>query len=66
MAPALWRLEEMAGHWDRMVLREHILEGGERRRYMENRLAAVGDPMDLIRDYAASVSVKSRGCRSAP
>jgi hypothetical protein len=65
MAPALWRLEEMTGHWDRMVLRAHILQGGERRRYMENRRAAVGDPMDLIREYAAGLGFGKRAAAAA-
>jgi hypothetical protein len=48
MAPALWRFEEVLGHWDRLVLRAHIVEGGARRLYMEAALAAVQRPEALI------------------
>jgi Protein of unknown function (DUF2848) len=55
MASGLWRFDEVTPHWDEMILRAHILEGGERRLYMESALAAVRRPEDLIRDYAAEL-----------
>ena len=53
MAPALWRFEEVLGHWDRLVLRAHIVADGERRLYMEATLATVQRPEDLIAAYLA-------------
>lgn len=53
MAPVLWRLDEVIGHWDELVLRAHIHEDGQRRLYMESALAAVRRPEDLIRNYVA-------------
>jgi hypothetical protein len=53
MAAALWRFDELIGHWDELMLRAHILEGGASALYMEAPLAAVRRPDDLIRDYAA-------------
>jgi hypothetical protein len=53
MAPGLWRFEEVLPHWDELVLRANIVEGGERVLYMESALAAVRRPEDLIRDHAA-------------
>lgn len=52
MAAGLWRLAEVIDHWDELVLRAHITEGGERRLYMKDALAAVRRPEDLIRAYA--------------
>lgn len=60
MAEGLWRFDEMIGHWDQLVLRAHILEGGDRRLYMEAPLAAVRDPLDLIHDYAADLGLASQ------
>ena len=57
MASGLWRLEELILHWDRLVLRAHILEGGDRTLYMEAPLAAVRRPDDLIHAYAAELGL---------
>ena len=52
MAAGLWRFDELIAHWDELVLRAHIIEGGERTLYMEAPLGAVRRPDDLIQDYA--------------
>jgi Protein of unknown function (DUF2848) len=38
MAPVLWELEEVAAHWDRMILRAHAWIGGKRVLYQEGTL----------------------------
>jgi hypothetical protein len=53
MAAGLWRFDELRSHWDRLVLRAHIQDGGERRLYMESALAAVRRPEDLLAAYGA-------------
>ena len=55
MASGLWRFDEMIAHWDELVLRAHIAEGGERRLYMESALAAVRRPEDLLSAYGAEL-----------
>jgi hypothetical protein len=55
MAAGLWRFDEVTPHWDQLVLRAHIQEGGERRLYMESALAAVRRPEDLLSAYAAEL-----------
>jgi Protein of unknown function (DUF2848) len=57
MAPALWRFDEIRAHWDRLVLRAHIVEGGERRLYMQAPLATVRRPEDLISGYRTSIGL---------
>jgi Protein of unknown function (DUF2848) len=52
MAAGLWRFEEVTPHWDRLVLRAHIVEAGERKLYMDSALAAVRRPEELIAAYA--------------
>jgi Protein of unknown function (DUF2848) len=57
MAAGLWRFDEVAPHWDQLILRAHILEDGDRRLYMEAPLAAVPRPEDLIHDYVADLGL---------
>jgi Protein of unknown function (DUF2848) len=57
MAPGLWRFDELTPHWDELILRAHIIDGGERTLYMEAPLAAVRRPGDLVQDYAAGLGL---------
>jgi hypothetical protein len=38
LAPVLWELEDVKGHWDRMILRAHARIGGKRVLYQEGAL----------------------------
>jgi hypothetical protein len=48
IAPVLWELEDVIGHWDRMILRSHAVIGGERVLYQEGTLDAMLPVQDLI------------------
>jgi hypothetical protein len=48
MAPELWVFEDIAGHWDNIVLRSFVTIGGERVLYQEGTLAGMVPPGDLI------------------
>jgi hypothetical protein len=48
MAPVLWELEEVAGHWDRMILRSHAWIDGARVLYQEGTLDEMLSVADLI------------------
>jgi hypothetical protein len=48
MAPELWVFEEVAGHWDDIVLRSFATIGGERVLYQEGTLSAMLRPRELI------------------
>lgn len=52
VAPVLWRYEEVADHWDDLVLRAHILEGSQRVLYQEGPVSVMRSPDDLIGRYA--------------
>lgn len=54
-AAGLWRFEELSPHWDQLMLRAHIIEGGERTLYMESALAAVRRPEELLAAYGAEL-----------
>jgi hypothetical protein len=43
MASAVWPLEEVAEHWDRLVIRSWVTAGGKRQLYQEDELAAILD-----------------------
>jgi hypothetical protein len=43
-----WRFEEVEPHWDRLVLRSYIEEGGKRVMYQEGPLARIREPRGLI------------------
>jgi hypothetical protein len=43
-----WRFEEVEPHWDRLMLRSFIVEGGKRVVYQEGPLANIRPPRDLV------------------
>jgi hypothetical protein len=49
IAPVLWELEEVIGHWDRMILRAYAWTGGKRELYQEGTLDAMLPVDELIR-----------------
>jgi hypothetical protein len=49
MAPVLWELEDVIGHWDRMILRSYAWIDGARVLYQEGTLDAMLPVADLVR-----------------
>jgi hypothetical protein len=43
-----WRFEEVEPHWDRLILRSFIDDGGTRVKYQEGLLANIREPRGLI------------------
>ena len=43
-----WRFEEVEPHWDRLLLRSFISEGGKKVLYQEGPLATIRAPRELI------------------
>ena len=58
---ALWPLDEVAPHWDRLVLRSFATIGGARRRYQEGPVARLRPPEELMRRYRGDGAALSRG-----
>jgi len=54
VARSAWRLADVSGHWDELVMRSWIEEAGQSRLYQEGTLAALRDPADLLARYGAS------------
>jgi hypothetical protein len=49
VATVLWELEEVAAHWDRLILRSYAVTGGKRELYQEGTLDAMLPVEELIR-----------------
>lgn len=44
----LWRLEDVAGHWDDIIIRSWVINNGDKKVLQEAKLTAMLDPMDLL------------------
>jgi hypothetical protein len=53
IAPEFWPMVDVAPHWDKLVLRGWIVEGGERVLYQEGAVTAMLDPLALIEKFAS-------------
>ena len=51
IAMSFWAWDACAPHWDRLMLRSHIPEKGDRVLYQEGAVAGMLSPMDLIGRY---------------
>ena len=47
----LWRYDEVRPHWDKLVLRSFVPDGGKRRLYQEGPVTNMRAPEELIRLY---------------
>jgi hypothetical protein len=52
IASLFWRFEDVAAHWDRLILRSYAVIGGARVLYQEGTVAAMRHPEDLLARYA--------------
>jgi len=53
IASTFWSFDEVAPHWDRLLLRSSVVENGKRVAYQDGSVAAMIDPRDLIKRHAA-------------
>jgi hypothetical protein len=51
VAPQLWRLDEVADHWDQVILRSHAVIDGKRRLYQQGPVARLRPPQELMTRY---------------
>ncbi len=56
LAPVFWAFDEVAAHWDKLMLRSHVVENGERKLYQEGPVTAMLAPLDLIGRYLKGAS----------
>jgi Protein of unknown function (DUF2848) len=53
VAPTFWAFDDVAEHWDRLMLRAHVTEGGQRVLYQEGAVTAMIEPRALIARHVA-------------
>ena len=53
----LWRMSDVAPHWDRLVLRSFLTRDGQRRLYREGPVATMRPPEELIRLYTGGATL---------
>ncbi len=58
MAPALWRFDEVAGHWDRLELRAFVTENGERKLYQQALAQEFRTPGDMLRLFEERTALR--------
>ena len=51
VGPALWRYDEVKPHWEKLVLRSFVSDGGTRRLYQEGPVTNMRSPEELIKLY---------------
>ena len=55
----LWRYDEVKPHWDKLVLRSFVPDGGKRRLYQEGSVTNMRSPEELIKLYTGGDTLKS-------
>jgi hypothetical protein len=53
VSPTLWRLSDVAPHWEKLILRSFVTRAGKRRLYQEGPVTTMRAPEELIRLYAS-------------
>lgn len=61
VASTLWPWEEVADHWDELILRSYIVEGGQRKLYQEGTVAAMKAPTEIVERYVKEGGVFDHG-----
>lgn len=51
VAPVFWQFEDVADHWDELILRSHTTSNGQCRLYQEGSVSGLLHPRDLIVKY---------------
>lgn len=51
VSDTLWPFEEVADHWDSLILRSYIWENGDKVLYQEGAVSSLLDPRDTIAGY---------------
>ena len=61
VATTAWRLADVAGHWDELIIRSWIVENGVEVLYQEGPLSTLRTPQELIAGYTGGAAVLPEG-----
>jgi hypothetical protein len=64
-APHPRRFDDVASHWDELILKSHVVNGGTRKLYQEGALASLRNPLDLIALYEKDGGCFADRCHTA-
>ena len=53
----LWKLDDVADHWDSLISRSWVTRGGVKQLYQEGSVSRMLHPNDLIERYAGSINL---------
>lgn len=59
MGRDLWRFDDIAAHWDQLLLRSFATIDGNRVKYQEGRLDAMRTPLDLIARHGSRLGTNA-------
>lgn len=62
VAASAWKLADVAGYWDELVIRSWIREDGKEVLYQEGTLASLRTPQDLIARFTDGKQILPEGC----
>jgi hypothetical protein len=54
IASVFWSYEEVAPHWDELIMRAHVIEGGKSALYQEGAVTAMMHPQALLEKHSGS------------
>ena len=54
IASVFWSYEEVAPHWDELILRAHVIEGGKSMLYQEGAVTAMMHPQALLEKHSST------------
>jgi hypothetical protein len=57
IAPEFWPYDEVAPHWDKLMLRAYVSENATRSLYQEGSVTAMLDPLALIEQFAGKAGL---------
>ena len=57
VAAEFWPYDDVAPHWERLLLRAHIAEDGARKLYQEGPVTAMLDPLTLIGKFCGKAAL---------
>jgi uncharacterized protein DUF2848 len=60
IAPIFWAYDDVAGHWDRLILRSYVVNDEDRTLYQEGPVANMLDPKVLLARYSESADLPER------
>ena len=61
VSETLWRCDDVADHWDKLVLRSWLVDGDGRTPYQEGAVTTMHAPDDLVGRYCAGNKALPRG-----